>query len=188
VARSKEGTIHVDPQGLCWSTSDPADLVLPIIPDLLESPKGPIPLRELSRMYYRTGRSRGRAVVRFTSRHEASATWDALRANGECGLSPDEHAVVSTVLRLAGGRCTILANFPFDGAASRICGGKQYYEGPIDSKEAASTLSQAGGSLRRSSYVPRDAILAFDHEISLPESPLASLISDLGEWCFFTPS
>ena len=145
-------------------------------------------MREMSRMYYRAGRSQGRTVVRFATRLEASAMWDAPRATGECGLSPDEHAVVSAISRLAGGRCTTLTNFPFDGAASRISGGKQYYEGPIDSMEAASTLRQAGGGLRRSSYVLRDAILTFDHEISPPEAQLASLFSDLGEWCFFTPS
>jgi hypothetical protein len=188
VAKSKEGSIHVDPIGICWSTSDPADAILPLIPELLASHNERIALGELGSMYFRAGRRQGKTVVRLSTRLEASALWDALRAAGDCGLSPDEHAVVSTILRLTKGRCVMVTNFPFDGAASRICGGKQYYEGPIDSAEAASTLRQVGGSSRRNSYVPRDATLTFDRLFSPSEAELSSLLGSLGEWCYFTPS
>jgi len=188
LAKSKEGSIHVDPIGICWSMSDPADVILPLIPDILASPNERISLGELSSMYFRAGRSQGKTVVRLSTRLEASALWDTLRAAGECGLAPDEHAVVSTILRLAKGRCVMVTNFPFDGAATRICGGKQYFEGPIDSTEAASTLRPVGGSSRRNSYVPRDATLTLDRLFSPPEAELASLLGSLREWCFFTPS
>jgi len=188
VAKTKEGIIHIDPAGLCWSTSDPADLILPVIPEILEIPKERVPLRDLSDKYFRAGMSGGKLVVRIVTRVEASALWDALREAGECGLSPDEHSVASTILRHAGGKCTMLTDFPFSGAASRIHGGRPYYEGPIDSSEAASTLRKVGSNSPRNSYLPRDAALAFDHRFSPPGTELAQLLHDLGEWCFFTPS
>ncbi|HEV2120761.1 MAG TPA: hypothetical protein VGS11_11765, partial [Candidatus Bathyarchaeia archaeon] len=37
-AKSAKGVIHVDPRGFCWSSFDPRDEILPIIPNLLETP------------------------------------------------------------------------------------------------------------------------------------------------------
>lgn len=188
VARSSQGTIRVSPVGLCWAAFDPADAILPIMPQVIATAKERIAMSELRSMYFSIGRAQGRTTVRFRTRLEASALWDALRAAGECGLSPDEHAAVSRVLKLAGGRCSVLTNFPFEGASPRIRGGKQYYTGRISSAEAASTLSLVGVNSLRSSYIPRDAILTFDHRFSPTGTSLASLFGDLGEWCFYTPS
>ena len=187
VAKWKEGIIHADPIGVCWSAFDPADAVLPVIPEVLESPKEQIPLGELTEMYLRVGRSQHKTVVRFATRVESSALWGALRASDQCGLTPDEHAVISTILSIAGGRCTMVSNFPFDGAASRLRGGKQYFEGLMDSGEAASTLRKAGANSRRCSYLPRNAAIVFDHQFPPRTAELASLLRNLGDWCFFTP-
>jgi len=138
-------------------------------------------------MYFSVGKSQGGTIVRLTTRLESSALWDVLRATGECGLSPDEHAVTSRVLEMVGGRCTMLTSFPFEGASPRIRGGTQYYEGNIDSAEAAATLRQVGGGSLGCSYVPRDATLTFDHRSSISEAKLDSIFRELGEWCFFVP-
>src|SRR5271157_1268804 len=38
-ARNKGFVLHIDRSSLCWSTSDPADSVVPAIPELLATPK-----------------------------------------------------------------------------------------------------------------------------------------------------
>jgi hypothetical protein len=188
VAKTKDGVIHVDPAGLCWSAVDPSDSILPAIPDLLAAPKERIPLNDLKAMYFRVAQRSGETAINLTTRLEASTKWDSLRAAGECGLAPDEHALASFILERTRMPCTMLTDFPIEGAVSRIFGRRRYYEGLVDSEVAASTLSKVGDRPHRSSFIERDCALRFTGPLHLSEIDLASLLGNLGEWCFFTPT
>ncbi len=185
-ARSKAGNVHISPNGLCWSTSDPADAVLPAIPSLLSVPKPAITSDELLAKYFRIARRGRSAVVRLSTRVESLSLWDELRASGECGLAPDEHHVITALIGW-GGPCKLLTDFPTPSAAVRVRGRKQYYESTLGSGEARETLRTTGQRAARNSYVPRDGTLGF----RLFNPPLKSKVIDmllgLGEWCSFIP-
>ena len=46
-ARLAEGGLHVDPKGLCWARFDPADAILPVVPDLLSCRRAKASFRDL---------------------------------------------------------------------------------------------------------------------------------------------
>ncbi|HEY6283987.1 MAG TPA: hypothetical protein VIW22_08700, partial [Nitrososphaerales archaeon] len=151
-AKSVKGVIHVDPRGFCWSSFDPRDEILPVIPNLLETPKEEEPLKELMDSYFTFARSKAKTVVKFSTRVESSTLWKDLRASGECGLTPDEHAVVSFLFKEAKGECRILTDYPTDGSTLRIYGRRRYYESELGPREAGSTLRSVGRRALRNSY------------------------------------
>jgi hypothetical protein len=187
-AKSAKGVIHVDPRGFCWSSFDPRDEILPIIPNLLETPKERMPLRELMGSYFMFAESKAKTVVKVSTRVESSTLWKDLRVFGECGLTPDEHAVVSFFFKKAKGECRLVTDYPTDGFTLRIYGRRRYYESEIRPTEAGSTLRMVGRKAFRNSYIPRDGALMFE-SLDLPsKEDLAHLFQDLGEWCYFHPT
>ena len=187
-AKSVKGVIHVDPRGFCWSSFDPRDEILPVIPNLLEAPKEREPLEELMASYFTFARSGANIVVKVPTRVESSTLWKDLRVSGECGLTPDEHAVVSFLFKKARGECKLLTDFPTDGSTLRIYGRRRYYESEIRPSDAGKTLRSVGRRAFRNSYLPRDGALTFE-SLDLPSSEeLARLFKELGEWCYFRPT
>jgi hypothetical protein len=186
-AKLKGRTIHVDPAGLCWSTVDPADAVLPVIPELLRTPKETVPLRTLEAIYFRIGYGERPMVVRLATRMESSPLWKDLRSSGECGLAPDEGAVVSFITSKTPGTCSMLTDFAVEGSTPRICGRKQYFESDLDGRQVEETLRSAGDPGRRNSYVQQHGVLRLSGLLHLFRDDLRSLFRGLGEWCFFTP-
>jgi hypothetical protein len=187
-AKSVKGVIHVDPRGYCWSTFDPNDEVLPAIPALLEIRKERKPLMELAELYFKIAHSRGKTVVRLATRIESSTIWKALRASGDCGLSPDECAVISFLVKQARGKCRLLTDYPTDESVMRVYGRRRYFESSIGIADAGSTLRFVGHRASRNSYVPRDGTLMFDNKVSPPKEDLSHLLEGLGEWCYFQPT
>ncbi|MDA4119119.1 MAG: hypothetical protein OK436_00855 [Thaumarchaeota archaeon] len=187
-AKSVKGVIHVDPRGFCWSSFDPRDEILPAIPNLLETPKEREPLRELMGLYFMSAKSKAKTVVKVSTRVESSTLWKALRASGECGLTPDEHAVVSFLFKKAKGECRLLTDYPTEGSTLRIYGRRRYYESELRPPDAGSTLRTVGRRAFRNSYVPRNGALMFE-SLDLPsKEELAHLFEGLGEWCYFHPT
>jgi len=186
-AKSAKGMIHVDPRGLCWSVFDPRDEVLPVIPSLLETTKEKEPLRELMGLYFRFAKSNAKTVVKVSTRVESSTLWNALRASGECGLTPDEHVVVSFLIKKAKGEFRLLTDYPTDDSTLRIYGKRRYYESELRPADAGSTLRSAGRKAFRNSYLPRNGALIFE-SLDLPSrEELANLFLGLGEWCYLEP-
>jgi len=186
-AGSREGVIHVDASGLCWSSFDPSDSILPAIPEVLAFPKQTIPLRELRGKYFSPTKPGANTAVHFSVRMESASLWRALRASGECGLAPDEHAVASFILRHSEGTCELVTDFPADGSVPLICGRKRYFISNLEKNEAALTLREAGEKNVRNSYVRRDSTIGLG-TISSSSDDLLKLFEELGEWCFFSPS
>lgn len=185
-AKSREGTIHIDPSGLSWSAFDPADAVLPAMPDVLRSPKEPVRLKELAAKYFRAARSGGTTTLQLVPRVESSSRWAALRASDECGLAPDEHEVASFLIRQAGGTCRMVTDFPNAGSVVAVYGRKLYYDSTIGSAEAVSTLRAVGKRASRNSYLRRGGALELSGILSPSREDLAELFEGLGEWCSFT--
>ena len=187
-ATSPKGVIHVDPRGFCWSVFDPSDEILPVIPNLLETPKEGEPLLELMSSYFILGKSKEKTVVKVSTRVESSTLWKALRASGECGLTPDEHAVVSFLLKRAKGECRLLTDYPTDRSILRVYGRRRYYESEIRPSDAGSTLRSVGRKAFRNSYLPSTGALIFGSLAQPSKEELAQLFKDLGEWCYFQPT
>ena len=185
-AKSDVGTIHVDPGGLCWSNSDPADAILPVIPDLLSGRKERIPLEELKGLYFTSARIRRETVVKLRTRIESSSRWEALRAAGGCGLAPDERTVALFLIeRLE--ECSMLTDFSTEGSTPRRYGRRVYFDSPLDAADAVATIRIAGESGTRNSYLPKDNVLRSSNRLSFSRRNLSELFEELGEWCYFLP-
>jgi hypothetical protein len=186
--KSRLGAVRIDPSGVCWSTFDPGDAILPVIPTILASPKVGISLEELEAMYFKVARSEETILARLTTRVEASTHWEELRASGGCGLAPDEHAVASFLIKKGKGPCKLLTDYPTKGAKVRIYGRRSYYESSLSRSEAQSTLRAVGEKDVRNSYIPRDGILRFGEAMTASKEELVDLFVTLGEWCSFRPA
>lgn len=178
-------TIRVNPVGFCWSNLDPTDAVAPAIPDLLAAPSRQVSFDALKNVYFRSERGVTNPTVRFTPRVEGGSLWTELRASGACGLTPDEHSVVGSVLGSSSGGCRLLTDFPVEGSHVRIIGKKQYYDSALDPVEANSTLRVVGARGERNAYLPRDGIVHLD-SLRIPRrEDWLRAFDDLGEWCYF---
>lgn len=184
-ARSREGVVHIDPSGLCWSGSDPADAVLPAVPSLLALPKETTTARALARLYYAgVGRRRSLQEYRLLPRIESGPPWAKLRSLGYCGLAPDEHLLASAMLRRSGCRNSLLTDFPVEGSAVRRYGRRNYFVSDLPPSEASSSLRAIGDSKTRNAYLPRDGVLRLAGPLLRP-AELSGVFEELGEWCSF---
>ena len=186
-ARSGKRTIHVEPSGVCRSTIDVTDLVVPTVPDILASEKARVPMGELMSMYLTAGRSGKKTEFRFTTRTESWFLWDLMRASGECYLSPDEHAVAAFLFGRAGDACEVLTDFPERGSEVKMLGGRRYFNSRVSPALAAMTLRVAGRKLPRNSYLSRDGVMEFARFDMPPAPSWFNLFDSLGEWCYFAP-
>ena len=186
-AKSGRDTIHVDPWGVCRSSADVADLVLPAIPGILASEKERIPIGELKSLYFTPEMSGRTSRMRISTRVESSAFWDSMRASDTCGLSPDEQLVALFLLRHSRGNCGMLTDFPNEGSVTRILGRRRYFDSKIDPATAMKTLRVAGTKSPENSYVRRDEMLEFAGFERPSETEWLGLFDQLGEWCFFAP-
>ncbi len=187
-AMSKEGTIHVSSLGYCWSFTDPSDTILPAVPDILSSAKQKVPLEALRAAYVRTWGAGGETIARLTTRIEYSSLWDNLRGSGECGLTPDEHAIASFLLKRTRGRCELFTDFPVDGSVLSIHGRKRYYNSTMGHRMAESTLRTSGERAARNSYLRRDGTLGLHGFDSPTREAWTRLFEGMGDWCYLIPT
>ena len=184
-AKLREGSLHVDPKGLCWARFDPADAILPLVPDLLSCRKVEVSSRGLRAKYYQASRLGGATSIRFSLRLESGSLWRTMRALGECALAPDEHEVAASLLRTSARTCKMVTDYPEEGSAVLRIWGKRYFESNVDPAKASQTLRVVGVKAPRNSYIPADGVLRLDDESTSPEDRSARLFDSLGEWCFF---
>jgi hypothetical protein len=188
VARKKGSSIHLNPSGHCWSTSDPGDFVIPLIPEILGFPKQRVPLAEFKGRYFTVGRSGREAIVRLATRMESAKDWDSLRARGQCALSPDEKMVASLLIRSTRGGCTLLTDFPVDDGGVRVIGNRQYYESFLEPEDAVATLREVGSRRPKNSYLLGNGLLRLRTFVPPSSNTLQAISEELGEWCYFTPA
>jgi hypothetical protein len=184
---SPEGVIHVDPRGFCWAAFDPRDIVLPALPLLQSVPKEGKPLQEIMSLYFQFAKSKSKTILRLSTRVESSTLWKALRASNNCGLSPDEHAVISFLIGKAEGECSLVTDYPTESSTMRIYGRRRFYESRLSPSEALSTLRSVAHQSSRNSYLPRGGALTFNRFELPSRDELTRLFGSLGEWCYFRP-
>ena len=182
--RKHGATFHIDPVGVCWSTTDPADFIAPVIPKLLEARKEPILPRDLSSKYFRRVRRGALTAFRLSTRIETTPLWRSLRASGLCALAPDERAVAAFLIGLSDG-CALVTDFPTRSSRVRMIGKRQYYESFLTPGDAGDTIRAAGEKGPRNSYLPTDGTLRFRTFRSPRTEDFQALSDRLGEWCYY---
>ena len=186
-ARSKAGRVSVSRSGICWSSLDPSDAILPAVPQILSIPKEDVSLEALRRMYLRTPSYGNAGTVHLLLRLESTPVWEKLRALDGCGLTPDEHFVISFLLEGSIGGCGMLTDFPVTNPRPRIYGRRRYFDSELDPQEAASTLRRVGERGERNSYVRRDGTIILGSHLTATRVDWMRLFAELGEWCSFRP-
>ena len=191
VARKNRLTIHMNPSGHCWSSGDPGDFIVPLIPEILGFPKQRIPLSEFKGRYFGVKRFGNEAIVRLTTRMESAKDWESLRSSGKCALSPDEKRVASTLIRCSSKGCTLLTDFPVDSGGVRVVrviGNRPYYESSLGSEDAIATLREAGRMRAKNSYLPGNGLLRLSGFVHPSSGTLRAVSEELGEWCYVMPA
>lgn len=186
-ARSRTGSIHIRPSGVCWSTADAGDAVLPAVPGILNSPKDHVPMKTMKSMYFTMGKRGSGAVVRIPTRIESYSLWDELRARGSSGLAPDEHAVARFLISRASA-CRLLGDFPAYRSKMRVCGRRSYFDSKMSRSRAGGTLRVVGTRALSNSYLNRDELLELHGFVEPSHGEWAELFDMLGEWCYFAPT
>jgi hypothetical protein len=185
----KAGIMHVSSSGLCWMRIDPADYILPIIPEILSVSKEKIPSKEaLERMYFRTSVETGVLRVHLHVRLEHNSTWRALRASGECALAPDEHAVATHLLKNSRGSCGVVTDFPNHCSKLVIFRDRKYFDSTVETKYAAETLRHTDAGSARNSYIPRNGVLDLKDSSFVERQDIKDMFESMGEWCSFSPN
>ncbi len=183
VARKGSQTIRVSPVGVCWSSSDPADVVGPLLPELLAMPKEKTALELLSELYFTLERRGESTTLRLVTRMESGSTWRALRSMGECALTPDEWAVATLLFGKSSEEVPLVTDFPNSGARTRVIGRRQYYESMLSATEAAATL-RTGKEAQRNSYLPSTGLVVTG-KVKVTRETLLRVFRGTGEWCYF---
>jgi hypothetical protein len=184
VARNSKAAIHIEHFGLCWSSTDPSDQILPIVPELLECEKERLDFDELLGHYLMV-KPGSECTLRFNSRLESMGNWDFLRSTGKCGLTPDEQAVFRRVLRMSSGTCSVVTDFPSRGSTPLVIGSRFYHRTELPAAQAAETLRTVGDKGTRNSYLPRDGLLELP-DLADREWDISAAFPELGDWCPFT--
>ena len=185
-ARKRGFSVAVSSTGVCRSNHDPADVVAPVVPDLLAAPKEPIDLDVLLGMYYHA-KSGLHGAVRFSARVESGSSWLKLRKEGSCGLSPDERLVLAHVMSAGAGRCGVVTDFPTDRGSTIRAGDRLYYRSSIPTSLASALLRTSGETGPRNVYLPADGVITFRQWAPPSRRELLDVALELGEWCSFRP-
>jgi hypothetical protein len=180
-------TIRISPSGLCWSNRDLLDSVVPTIPDLLDVKKQPARASDVARLYFRASRVGRTVTLRFLLRIESGLLWTKLRRDDACGISPDEHSVITSILSANSGGCEMVTDFPVEGSRVRVIGTKQYYASLLSCSGIASTLRSASGRQERNSYLTESGTVVLDSVKRHAPHELLRVLKGLGEWCYFDP-
>ena len=183
-ASSSSCVIHCDPMGLCWSSTDPSDYLLPSIPEILGCKKEITTPSRLLGMYFGTLAGGRGPVLRANLRLESSRNWDHLRSSGSCGLAPDEHLLARLLLGGARGTCPVVTDFAVEGSFPYSCGRRLYFRSRLSSSEISETLRVAGSKKGKNSYLPRDGLLPLGY-FAPGGDELAAGLGELGEWCSY---
>ena len=175
---SKRGgqRVTLEPAGLAWSDGDLLDAIGPAIPELLSFPK------EESRVnpYFAVKRSPTSSHAQLFPRMEAGRTWSALRADGACGLTPDEGSMIRQLLRGVGGETQCVSGRPREGSSRTQVGKAQYFQSTLPVAELASSLRIMELNPAGDAYLPKSATLRF--ETGMLSAP--PMDGGLGEWCY----
>jgi hypothetical protein len=176
--------ITVNPAGLSSSSGELLDAISPAIPSLLSFDKERVTndLVDQQPLYFSPKKSKaGTLEIQLFTRMEGFRTWTELRKTGLCGLTPDEEAVIASLLQTGDGSVECVTDFLSETSFPLRLGRVQYFLSRIPVDEFVSTLRTVSKSSRRNSYLPRDSTLRVrvEKKFDLGADP-----GGLGEWCY----
>jgi hypothetical protein len=182
---AKKGTVRIwlDPSGLCWSSVDPTDYVIPSIPELLGCEKEKIRREEFNQLYFNIIKNKDNYLVRFKTRLEHGYTWKLLRKIGISGFSPDECTVIKWLLGFARGNITALCSYPIEDSSILRIGRRNYYVVELDVERFVSEISDFTTHKRRQCFLFQECTVTLR---SLNVSSMNKSNPELGEWCYYT--
>ncbi len=168
--------------GIAKSRTDLLDPLGPAIPRLLRFPRETL-LSRASASYFELKRSNRVTEVQLFPRLESLGTWTGLRADGLCGLTPDEALVLRRLLedeRSTEIDC-VSANPRQTSTPSQVRG-RRFYRSRVPAKEFLASLRDIGLNPNGDIYLPRGSTI----RLSRAGSDLN--VDELGEWCYACPS
>lgn len=112
---------------------------------------------------------------------EGLRTWTELRKTGQCGLTPDEKVVVTSLLEPARGTVGCLTDFLTEASSPVVIGRSLYYRSELPIDDFIATLRTISSPLPRNSFLPRDSTLSIRAD---SEPRTGEALSTLGEWCY----
>jgi len=177
IGRKGGPQVTIELSGLAWSNGDLLDAIGPAIPELLSFPKE----TSSADPYFVMKRSPGSCELQFFPRMESGRIWSALRAEGKCGLTPDEGLMVRRQLKGVNNLTNCVSGNPRSGSSRIQIGRTPYYESALPGDVLASSLRVIDSNPAGNAYLPKSATLKFDGGVRFPESPVDN---DLGEWCY----
>jgi hypothetical protein len=179
-AKSGERALTIERSGLAWSNMDLLDPLAPVIPSLLGAQKN----EASENPYFVAKRTGGKYTIQLFMRMEALNIWKELRKHDVSGLTPDELAVISSLLEGSRGKILGVTDYPREQSRVIQFGTKVYHESMIDVEEFIANLRTVEKKNRRNSYLPRNSILEFQLSRALSARRTAKIIASLGQWCY----
>lgn len=168
----------VNPVGLASSAEELLDSLVPSLPRILG-----LPMSESDSDPYLMAKKQGRVVeTQFFPRMEALRLWTSLRRAGECGLTPDEAAVLESLLKDSKGGVECLTDYPVAGCVPRQIGRHQYFAAAVPPDEFVSNLRTLTHHPKKSCYLPRNSVLRTERREGSGTPP-----PPLGEWSLVSP-
>lgn len=180
-ARSSKCTLHIEPSGLSWASTDLSDYILPAVSEVLGIGRETVQPEQLLARYFAIESKGHSHTIRVNSRLE-SGHWDWLRANGRCALSPDEHLLARDLLKGADGDCWMVTDFAVGSPKPFFLGSRLYYSSRLSVSEASETLCSIGDTHQRNSFLPRDGVFKLIGGLPGLEDFMKSF-EGLGDWC-----
>ena len=181
--RASDGpaTLTIDSAGLASSAGELLDALAPTIPALLSFPKeasgGPS-----TPPYFIVKRVKADLhEIQVFPRMEGLRTWSELRRMGLCGLTPDEKAVVSSLLSDTRGTIECVTDYVSESSSPMMLGKRQFYRSEIPIREFVSNLGTMDRPHSRRCYLPRKSVIRVNATRDLDAR---SALAGLGEWCF----
>ncbi|MGA2199409.1 MAG: hypothetical protein ABSG45_05675 [Nitrososphaerales archaeon] len=175
-AESGSGKITIVRSGLARSAGELLDALAPALPELLLSPRKPASVNP----YFVAKSLHLGFEVQFFPRMEGLRLWTALRRAGECGLTPDEKAVVSQVLHDVDQPLDCVTDYPTEGCTVLQVEKNQYFHSLVPADEFVSRLRTISSTFSKNCYLPRSSII----RVKARSLPSPSVSDELGEWCY----
>jgi hypothetical protein len=173
-------SVRVGRQGLASANFDLADLLAPVIPEILSVKSYQ---KKAENPYYVIRNERGRFSVQLKLRIESLATWRDLRASDLSGLTPDEAAVFDFVTSQTEDPITCITDYPKESGRTVQIGRRVFYECNVERGEFLSNLRTIEVRNIRNTYPVKSATLNFK-SVRLPShEAFNDFRRQLGDWC-----
>jgi len=133
-----------------------------------------------SNPYFISKKKGDHLLVQLFPRMESFRIWSELRGAGECGLTPDEVVILTSLLMRSTRRVDCVTDYPTDDCIPLQIGRHQYFRAKVPAAEFLTNLRSLNHRSAKSTYLPRSSLLEVDVGVGSFGGPS----TDLREWCY----